>query len=251
MKNKYYDDFRCCELKTTVKQVEEEKGFYWHVFDDTIFYVDGEYADQGKINQYDVIQLKEKDGIVYHLLSEKLEGEVFMVVQHARRYIHAQNETLALLLNEIMESVYHCESIDHYIGDLYTIHRYKGKGLTLQQKVEVQVTLNGMIRDDFPVKVMYEKISDERSVAIGLFKSRKSKKIQVPSLKFIQMVKILEVVEKEDEFMIFTTCGDQMLFSIEKYYEIIKEASTILNCEPSYVNTSIHHILNNLKATKE
>ena len=39
MKNYYYDDFRCCELRTVVKEVIEEKGFYWTAFENTIFFL--------------------------------------------------------------------------------------------------------------------------------------------------------------------------------------------------------------------
>lgn len=248
MKNLYYDDFRCCELKTGVKDIIEERGFYWHSFENTIFYSNETYTDFGYINHCEVLKLKEMNGIVYHLLNEKLEGEVLMIIDHGRRYIHAQNETLSLLMNEVMESVYHYESIDHYISDFFMVSRYKGKKLSYQQKNELQISLNGMIRDDFPVKVTYDRISDERSVSIGLFKSVVNKDIHVPSLKFIQMVNVLDVIEKEeDEFVIVTTCGDQMLFTLDRYHEIIKEASESLQCEPLFLNSSIHHVLNKIK----
>lgn len=248
MKNKYYDDFRCCELKTKVKQTIEEKGFYWHIFEDTIFFVDGKQNDSGYVNQCEVLKLKEVDGVVYHLLSEKLEGEVLLVVNHARRYMNAQNETLSLLMDEVMQSVYHIHAGEHRIHDFVMVSRYSGKCLTPQQKNELQVSLNGMIRDNLPVRITYERISDERYVNIGLFNPIKNKNIQVPSLNFIQMVNILEIVEKEDEFMIITTCGDQMLYMIDKYYEIVKESCEALQCEPLFMNTSIHHLLNKLKS---
>ncbi len=248
MKNKYYDDFRCTELKTKVKEVVEENGFFWHVFEETIFYCDGKHDDAGFINQLEVLKLKVEKDTVSHLLSEKLEGDVLMVIHHARRYIHAQNETLSLLMNGVLKSVYRCDAIDHYLSDMFMVSRYRGTGLTNQQKNELQITLNGMIRDDFPVKISYEKITDERKVTIGLFPGVASDQIQVPSLTYIQMMKILEVVQKEDEFLILTICGDQMLMTLEKYYEIIKEASQILQCEPLYINSSIHKLLNKVKS---
>lgn len=248
MKNRYYDDFRSCELKTNVKEVIEEKGFYWHVFENTIFYADDMYEDRGYVNEYEVLKLKQENGKMYHLLNTELKGEVFLVIDHGRRYIHAQNETLSSLMNYVIQSVYHCECEKRYISDFFMITQYKGKCLTLQQKNELQVSLNGMIRDDFPVKITYEKISDERRVGIGLFPAVKDSRIHVPSLKFIQMVKILEIIPREDGFAVITTCGDQLLFAIEKYYDIIKEASKILNCEPTYINTSIHQLLNKTKS---
>ena len=81
-----------------------------------------------------------------------------------------------------------------------------------------------------------------------LLKQVKSNEIHVPSLKFIQMVNVLEIMPKEnDEFIIITTCGDQMLFTLDRYHEIIKEASESLQCEPLFINTSINHVLNKIK----
>ena len=96
MKNYYYDDFRICELRTVVKEVIEEKGFYWTAFENTIFFLGDHYHDFGYINQCEVLNLKEINGVLYHLINEKLEGEVHMAIDRGRRYIHAQNETLSL-----------------------------------------------------------------------------------------------------------------------------------------------------------
>lgn len=248
MKNYYYDDFRCCELRTVVKDVIEEKGFYWISFENTIFFLGDTYHDVGYINRCEVISLKEVNGVLYHLVNEKLEGEVHMAIDRSRRYVHAQNETLALLMNDVMESVYHYKSIEHFVSDYFMVSRYKGKVLNFQQKNELQISLNGMIRDDFKVSVSYDKMSDERYVKIGLLKQVQSNEIHVPSLKFIQMVNVLEIMPKEnDEFIIITTCGDQMLFTLDRYHEIIKEASESLQCEPLFINTSINHVLNKIK----
>lgn len=248
MKNYYYDDFRCCELRTVVKEVIEEKGFYWTSFENTIFYLGDHYHDIGYINHLEVLNLKEVNGILYHLINERLDGEVHMVIDRGRRYIHAQNETLSLLMNDLMESVYHYESIEHFVSDYFMVSRYRGKALNYQQRNELQISLNGMIRDDYNVNISYNKITNERMVKIGLLKQVSNDEIQVPSLKFIQMVNVLEIVPKEnDEFIIITTCGDQMLFTLDRYHEIIKEASESLQCEPLFINTSINHVLNKIK----
>ena len=74
MKNIYYDDFRSCELRTVVKEVIEEKGFYWTSFENTIFFMSDIYQDSGYINHLEVLKLKEVNGVLYHLLNEKLDG---------------------------------------------------------------------------------------------------------------------------------------------------------------------------------
>ena len=81
---------------------------------------------------------------------------------------------------------------------------YKGKTLNYQQRNELQISLNGMIRDDYNISISYDKIDNQRLVKIGLLKQVQSNELYVPSLKFIQMVNVLEIMPKEnDEFITF------------------------------------------------
>ena len=66
-----------------------------------------------------------------------------------------------------------------------------------------------MIRDDYHVSISYDKIDNQRFVKIGLLKQVQSNEIYVPSLKFIQMANVLEIMPKEnDEFIIIEAPAD-------------------------------------------
>lgn len=249
MRNKNIDDFRCCEYKAHVREVIEDKGFFWHCFDQTIFYVDSLHHqdDHGYINQLEVLQLKVEHGQVYHLLSEKLEGEVLMVVDHGRRYINAQSQTMVYLIDVVMRGVFHYSMVDYGFNENESFVEFSGKMISFQQARELLVSLNGMIRDDFKVNITYPKNSEERFINIGLFPSICSDNIVVPSLKFLQMVQILEIIETEKGFKILFVCGDQLLYATQLMYRTLKEAALTLNTSPLYINSKIHELMNKCK----
>lgn len=249
MRNKMIDDFRCCEMKVQVKEVIEEKGFFWHRFDQTIFNVDQSHHqdDRGFINQLEVLEVKEKQGKVFHLLSERLAGEVLMIVDHSRRYINAQSQTMIYLIDVVMSGIYHVSMVDYAFNEYESVVEFEGKMISTQQKKELQISLNGLIRDDHKVNITYPKNSDCRQVSIGLFPPLNSEHIVVPSLKYIQMVQLLELVETEKGFRLVFICGDQLLYATQKMYETLKEASFVLNTSPFYINTEIHKLVNSCK----
>lgn len=247
MKNLNYDDCRCCELKTQVKEVIEEKGLYWHRFDQTIFFIDEKngIADQGFVNGYEVLKLKMKDGVVYHLLPEKLEGNVFLVLNRHLRYRNAQNQTAILLIASLMQGIYHANVLQYGIEEYDCYVDIDIAPLSEAQRKELQVSLNGLIREDALVKIIYEK--QKRYVSIGNFGKREEGHVHVPSLKFIQMIKIMHIEPIEQGMRLHFLCGDQLLSTVEKYASVLKEASDILQTSPMYLTTAIYDLLNYLK----
>lgn len=247
MKNLNYDDCRCCEFKTTVKDVIEEKGLYWHRFDQTIFFIDEDnhVADQGYVNGLEVLKLKMMNGNVYHLLQEKLEGNVFLVLNRHLRYRNAQNQSAILLISYMMQGIYHGHVLRYGMEEYDCFVDIDIEPLSEAQRKELQVSLNGLVREDAPIKIIYEK--QKRYVSIGNFGMTCDNNVHVPSLKFIQMIKIMGIEKIEDGMRLHFLCGDQLLSTMEKYTSVLKEASTILQTSPMYLTTAIYDLLNDVK----
>ncbi len=247
MKNLNYDDCRCCELKTVVKDVIEEKGLYWHRFEQTIFFIDekNHIADQGYVNGLEVLKLKHINGSVYHLLPERLEGSVFLVLNRHLRYRNAQNQTAIQLIGSLMQAIYHAHILGYGMEEYDCWVDLDIEPLTEAQRRELQVSLNGLIREDAPVKVIYEK--QKRYISIGNFGMYENNNVHVPSLKFIQMIKIMHIEKTEKGMRLHFLCGDQLLSTMEKYTSVLKESCAILQTTPLYLTTAIYDLLNYLK----
>ena len=79
-----YDHALKVQLETEVAEVKKDNDGYWHSFKETIFYPEsgGMLADEGTINNLEVLKLKKEDGTVWHLLKAELKGTVSMQVNY-------------------------------------------------------------------------------------------------------------------------------------------------------------------------
>lgn len=244
MANILYDNCFITSYQSEVKEVVEENGFYWHNLEETIFHqgMCGVDPDEGLINQHRVLKLKKEDDKVWHLLDVKLEGKVTLSVDFHLRFSHAQVHTAQHLLCGIMESVYGCKMLSHQWNGNYNEIEFATDQISERKIHELQVIVNGLIRDDLKVKIFYPTkmemanyaidnpgLYDEvRMVSIGDITTKPCTNIHIPSLRYLQMVKINGCEKTEKGVKIMFVCGDQLLNNYDRYYESLKKASKLL-----------------------
>lgn len=93
----YEKDSYCKSFNATVVSSEEKDGFFFVVLDKTAFFPEGggQASDKGTINGADVLDVQEKDGIVYHkteksfCVGEKADCEIDWDLRFSRMQSHA------------------------------------------------------------------------------------------------------------------------------------------------------------------
>lgn len=244
MANILYDNCFISTYKTNVKEVIEENGLYWHVLDETIFYVGsgGMASDTGYINKHKVIALKKEGITVWHLLNVKLEGEVELSIDYHSRLIKAQIHTAQHLISGIMQRIYGYQTLAHHVSDYENDIEFNTDSISDKQLHELQVIVNGLIRDDVRIQIKYptKKESEKygfkellendklRVVKIGGISEVACGCIHVPSLRCLQMIKIIGVDKSAKGVKLKYVVGDQLLNNFEKYYEVLNKAGTLL-----------------------
>ena len=267
MINKNYDQCFLCEYATQVKEVIEDKGFYWHYLKKTIFFVEsgGMKSDIGTINNYPVLGLKVENNKVWHLLDVKLEGGVFLSVNLHDRFRKAQIHTTQHLISALIKGVYGCLKVSHYVGEDENSIEFDIPEFSVKQCTELQILANGLIRDDLKITISYpsraealKHVSKEtcnhhdlRVVQIGNLDYNLCGCIHVPSLRYLQMIKILGFIKTTRGIKIRYTCGDQLLENFEKRYEVLEEASHALALSPLYINSGINKLFNDKKQLQQ
>lgn len=260
MINKNYDQCFLCEYSTHVLEVVEDKGYYWHYLDNTIFFVEagGMKSDIGSINNLPVLGLKIENNKIWHLLDQKVEGGVFLSVNLHDRFRKVQIHTTQHLISALIKGVYGCQTISHHVSDEENEIEFDLTTFSKKQCTELQILANGLIRDDLPVTISYpsraeallhvskEKCNhnDLRVVQIGTLDYNLCGCIHVPSLKYLQMVKILGFEKTPRGYKIKYICGDQFLDNFEKRYDVLEEASHSLALPHLYINSGINKLLN-------
>lgn len=259
MINKLLDNCFQTELSTRVEEVVEDNGLYWHCFKDTIFYQGkgGMADDTGMINKRPVRGLKKEGGRFWHLLDEKLEGSVFMNVNPHTRFLKCQAHTAQHLISALVENIYGVQTVSHHVGEDECYVEFDLRDFNQKMAIELQVTCNGLIRDDLEVRILYPSQRDAqqlcphkklpmeevRLVRIGNLDVTPCGCMHVPSLRYLQMLQIIGYEKSSRGYRIRYACGDQLLNNITKRYEVLDEACETLSLPHLYLNTGISKLI--------
>lgn len=258
MLNKNYDHCFMSECNATVLETIEDNGNFWHYLDNTVFFVEsgGMKSDTGLIDNYAVLDLKIENNKIWHLLECKLEGNVHVEINLHERFRKAQIHTAQHLLTALLQGIYKTKKITSHIQADFCESEYDLKSFSKKQCAELQILANGLIRDDLPVNILYPRMAEAakrlpveklnhdeiRVVSIGNLDYNPCGCIHVPSLKYLQMIKIIGYEKTPRGIKIFYNCGDQLLEAVEKRYEVLDEASHALSLPHVYINSGINKL---------
>lgn len=260
MINKYYDNCFTTELHTSVVEVREENGLFWHACKETIFFKEsgGMASDIGMIDEHMVLDLKFEEGYMWHLLDTKLSGNVFMSVNLHERFRKCQIHTAQHLISAVLSNVYKVKTLAHHVGDEENDIEFDFDDFNDKMAFELQVLCNGLIRDDLAVSILYptrveaSKMvkgknidrDDLRVVRIGTLDYYLCGCMHVPSLRYLQMLYISGYEKTTKGYKIKYLVGDQLLDCLSKRYDVLNEASKLLAVPHLYVNTGVNRLIN-------
>ncbi len=244
MANILYDNCFIFTYQTKVKQVQEEDGLYWHLLEDTIFYVEsgGMKSDEGYIQKHRVLNLKKEGNYVWHLLDVHLEGDVGISINHNRRLIHAQIHSAQHLLSGIMQNVFGMKTIAHHVSDYENDIEFDAERISDRQIHELQVIANGLIRNDRQIKIIYPTKKEAllyngksydyddrlRVVRMEGISDTPCGCIHVPSLRYLQMIYLIKAEKSSKGVKLKYTVGDQLLQNHHDYYNVLDKTGTLL-----------------------
>lgn len=266
MINRLLDDCFRSELNTIVKEVREDNFMYWHALKETIFFKEsgGMGSDIGVINNHEVLDLKEEDGMLWHLLDIKLEGQVHVSINLHERFRKCQIHTAQHLISALLSNVYKVKTLSHHVSDEENDIEFDFESFSDKHMIELQILCNGLIRDDLKVSILYPTAAqvkehiphanvdyDElRVVRIGTIDYNLCGCMHVPSLRYIQIIKILGYEKSKHGYKIKYICGDQLLDCLSRRYHVLDEAGKTLALSHLYVNTGINKLVNETRNLK-
>ena len=115
----YYKDAYIRDFKSRVISVDEKDGVYYAVLESTAFFPEegGQSADGGYINGVEVLDVCEKNGIIYHKTKEKLDvGEtVSCKLNFEDRFSKMQLHTAEHILCGIIHKKFGYENVGFHI----------------------------------------------------------------------------------------------------------------------------------------
>ena len=157
----YYEDPFQKGFASTVVSCEETKGGYAVVLEETVFYPEGggQPCDVGTLGSANVLDVREKDGIIVHLCDRPLTAgaSVSGKIDWTRRFDHMQQHSGEHICSGLICARFHCDNVGFHMGaDSVTIDF--NADISWEALLEIEQTANLYIYEDHPIDIQFLRV---------------------------------------------------------------------------------------------
>ena len=264
----YYNDPFLREFSATVLECADWKGKPALVLDRTAFYPEGggQPADHGFINDVTVLDVHEKDGVVFHIVEKPVENveNVLCRIDWNRRFDHMQQHSGEHIISGILCEMFHCDNVGFHMGaDTVTIDY--NADITWEQAMEAQRRANAVIAADVAAEITYP--SPEELAALD-YRSKKELSGQVRIVRFptadccaccgthvlragqVGLVKILSCQKFRDGVRMEILCGNRALEFFDTVYDQNRAVAQALSVKMHATAAAVDRLQEELANTK-
>ena len=169
----YYNDGRLAAFTATVQDCRQVPEGWEIVLDRTAFYPEGggQPCDRGTLERWDVLDVREEDGVIFHRLeSPLLPGETVRGrVDLARRLDFTQQHSADHILTGVIHRRYGFDNVGFHMGETSTFIDFNG-ALDEGALAEMERVANEVVWMDLPVEVSWP---DGETLAAMDYRSKK------------------------------------------------------------------------------
>lgn len=154
----FYEDSSEKEFEATVLSCEPEKEGYKAVLDRTAFFPEGggQYGDNGWLNEAEVIDTREKDGVIYHYISAPLKKGTVVSgkLDCETRFDRMQQHSGEHIVSGIVHRRFGYDNVGFHLGADYCTMDFNGP-ITKEELKEIEEEANRAVFANLPVHVLY------------------------------------------------------------------------------------------------
>ena len=259
---KLYDkDSFLQEFQAAVVSCEKKNDTTYRVFlDKTAFFPEGggQTGDIGWLNDVEVIDTREKDGMIYNETKAPLEAgsEVSGKIDFAVRYDKMQQHTGEHILSGIVCSTYGYNNVGFHLSTEITTLDFDGE-LSSDQVRELEVKANEMIHKNIPVQVKFptkeklaamdyrSKIEIEGQVRIVEIPGVDRCACCAPHVKMtgeVGLIKIVSCDRHRGGCRLTIVCGMRALKDYQQKQESVGKVSAALSAKPDKIAEAVAHL---------
>lgn len=221
------------QLNTTVTNCFKEEDAFYVECEETIFYphlAGGQPEDIGKINDIDVLHVREIDGRIQHQVAEEIElGPVEIEIDWDRRYDHMQQHTAQHIISGIFDQVYGIQTVGFMIGektstiDFDCLDRHNAKKVA----EDVIALSNALIQAGVPVHRSFEtNLTEEqkekakgaplRSILIPTLPKNECGGTHVANTAEVQYIRMVKWQKDRDHYRMTYIAGKRCISEYER-----------------------------------
>ena len=267
-KKLYYQDSHIHEFTAVVLSCEEKNDHYLIELDQTAFFPEGggQYADIGRIDDVEIFDVHEKNGIVYHYGKAPLSigNTVRGKIDWERRFESMQQHTGEHIVSGIVHERFGYDNVGFHLGDDYCTMDFNGP-ITKDELLEIEKSANGYVFQNLKVNVMYP---DKEELASLTYRSKIEIEGQVrivnipgvdtcaccaPHVKYtgeIGLIKLVDMVNYKGGQRITMQAGFRALSDYREKEQSVKCISASLCVKEADVAASVDRLKEEIAALK-
>ena len=265
----YYQDPFLCQFEATVLDCAADKKQWKLILDRTAFYPEGggQGADHGTLGEAKVLDVHEKDGVIYHTCDRPLPvGEtVTGRIDWARRFDHMQQHSGEHIVSGMLCGTYHCDNTGFHMGaDVVTIDY--NADIPWEGVLDIERRANRYIWENHPIVIRYP--SPEELVTLP-YRSKKALEGPVRITEFpgadmcaccgthvaasgqVGLVKFIGWQKFRDGVRLELLCGQRALDHLSACWEQSRQIGQSLSVKPEASFAAVERMQSELLAARE
>lgn len=264
----FYEDSHMVTFSATVISCEQLEKNYEVVLDRTAFFPEGggQYADTGFLDEVEVTDVQEKEGIIYHRTKHPLKvGETVQgTIDWNERFSKMQQHSGEHIVSGLVHALYGYDNVGFHMGKDAITMDFNGS-ITKEQLREIERKANEAVVKNLDICVMYpskeelsaisyrSKIEIEGQVRIVEIPGYDVCACCAPHVKKtgeIGLIKLLNVQNYKGGVRVSMLCGFRALEDYEKKSESVKQISVLLSAPEEEVFSEVSRLKEEIAAKK-
>lgn len=256
------------EFSSTVLSCEPSGDSYAITLRATAFFPEegGQYSDTGTLNGIRVRDVRERDGIIYHIADAPIEvGSVVAgTIEFNPRYEKMQCHTAEHILCGLIHSTYGLDNVGFHLGaDDVTMDI--SAPITWEQLVQIEHRANLIVYENVPVEAIFptpdelptleyrsklDLTENVRIVNIGTYDSCACCAPHVRSTGEVGLIKILDAEKLRGGMRVHIRAGIRAYREVVKMYDTLSEISHLLSLPRLDTADGVRKLLADYEAKK-
>ena len=264
----FYEDSHMITFLATVIACEKAGDYYEAVLTRTAFFPEGggQYADTGKIDGIEVVDVQEREGYIYHKLSEPLEvgKEVEAKLDWEERFSKMQQHSGEHIVSGLVHQTYGYDNVGFHMGKDAVTMDFNGV-LTKEQLKEIEKKANEAVAKNIDIQVLYptkeqlEKIEYRSKIEID----GQVRIVEVPGYDTcaccaphvkktgeIGIIKLVSVQNYKGGVRVSMLCGFRALVDYEEKSESVKTISVMLSAKEKEIAGEVSRLKEEAESQK-
>lgn len=264
----FYVDSHMITFSAVVEACENKGDYFEAVLDRTAFFPEGggQYADTGVIDGVKVLDVQERDGIIYHKVEEALEvgKTVEGSIDWEERFSKMQNHSGEHIVSGLVNSTFGYDNVGFHMGKDVITMDFNGV-LTKDDLKMIEKKANEAVVKNFDIEVLYP---TEEELANLTYRSKIEIEGQVRIVRFpgydvcaccaphakktgeIGLIKLIGLQNYKGGVRVSMLCGFRALEDYNEKAESVKNISVMLSAKENEVAKEVAKLKEELMTQK-